>query len=261
VTKTWPVASFDLNTEETTILGTTQGNPLVFSVATTGDVLLFEDNHLVLKSADGTQSRVLDGLEIELETLGVAWREIDVSVLNYKKPPISFALSPDGLRIAVFDRQQVRLMTLDGQQIVSVPLDVALADGIFYYPNVTFIAWSPDGEQLAFLEGIYPPLSVGSAPWFGLKVINTLDGTSFYLEPPGGESQSVGHSVVWSPDNQQIAFTYQHMQLYVASADGSAVRNLGQVQSESFTWSADSTSIIHICQPTESTALCVITVP
>ena len=118
-------------------------------------------------------------------------------------------------------------------------------------------AWSPDGQQIAFIR---PEVSAAS---------DTAISHLFVMAPDGTESgditarfsQSV-EALAWSPDSQQIAFVahpvptgdaFSGSNIYVVNRDGSGFKQItqmdpGTVGCWSPTWSPDSLKLAFVCR-------------
>jgi Tol biopolymer transport system component len=131
------------------------------------------------------------------------------------------ALSPDGTQIAYFDgmgdhSHHLWVMNADGTE--RRPL---LDDEVSGVGHVGGLAWSPDGEWLAFKATVNGEIGI------------------YLVRPDGsGLTQLVPGSVAvlrWSPDGSRIAYRVQHA-LWIANLDGSNERIVEGIGEESIAW-------------------------
>ena len=101
-------------------------------------------------------------------------------------------ISPDAAQVAYVANQHIYTLGTDG----SPPRQVTQTMGV-YGAAGSPLAWSPDGEQIAFYEGDYP--------FQRLNVIN-LEGTNRRVLTPGPDFQIYRSHLAWSPDGSKIAF-------------------------------------------------------
>lgn len=205
--KQYPIWSVNIDGGEPVFLGTTTGYFPFFSATDDGKALVIENNHLVLKWIEDeiVQSQSLKPLE---DQLGLDWSIYDLTQApDYEVTPwIDFSISPDGQWVAVFDGNQteLRLATLDGQQIRNVPLDPAILrrgeSGTG--PFVRFSGWSPDSSHIAYHEGIWT-----NNPYVNYHQIKIVDTTGNQPIQITSTDTTVGGYLAWSADGQHIAFS------------------------------------------------------
>jgi len=222
--------------------------------------LLFEDGHLTLKSVDGTRSERLDALEARL---GLAWNEVEFSAQdNYRR--YSFLLSPDGRKVAVSDGERVQVATLDGEQVVDVPLASTLYSPRFFdFPIAYLASWSPDGRQLVIVEGAAVQVAGAMDYTVGPRVVDLVDGSWFSL--PGGY-YVWGGNIAWSPDSEQVAVAYTYppppitpWRIGIFGRDGSEARDFEVGVGGRPTWSEDGRTLLYSCDQGDlQRGVCVI---
>lgn len=91
-------------------------------------------------------------------------------------PPVSASLSPDGSQIAITERIKLYTVTTEGA-LTTVWLEEDDTMG-----PLGNLAWSPDGEYLAFVIGYKQKYC---QPCRGVGLVHLADETITYLEPPG----------------------------------------------------------------------------
>ena len=136
--------------------------------------------------------------------------------------------SPDGTQIAYFDHQldgpsQLRVMNADGTGVR------VLLDGTGYHSYT--LAWSPDGERLAWAdEDLIPEHQTDRSP--GIFVVGA-DGSGLTLAIPGGADP------YWSPDGTRLAYRIgapEHCRgcsigtLEIAALDGTHLQEFGSAE-------------------------------
>jgi Tol biopolymer transport system component len=92
----------------------------------------------------------------------------------------AFSLSPDGTRLAIYDKEHDHLVLRSAR---AGGAQVVLVDDVSRYVDTSMVrpAWSPDGTQIAFAASSLDEHPGGS----GLYVINA-DGTGFSRVPMKG---------------------------------------------------------------------------
>jgi WD40 repeat protein len=101
-------------------------------------------------------------------------------------------ISPGGTEVAYVYEQHIYVLSTDG----STPRQVTQTPGI-YGAAGSPLAWSPDGERIAFFEGNYP--------FQRINVIHT-DGTNRQVLTPAPNFQIYRSQLAWSPDGSKLAF-------------------------------------------------------
>jgi Tol biopolymer transport system component len=165
-----------------------------------------------------------------------------------------YAVSPDGTRIALGSAEGLNLdlfvMNADGSERTRI-VDLPCESFDSQCENIEALAWSPDGQRIAYSSGWqghgsihYNNIGVVNADGTGQQVLTTFDTRS--TEP------------AWAPDGQRIVFssgpataTYnpQPVNLEIINADGTGRRVLleGDVDgmvNTSPSWSPDGQSIV-----------------
>lgn len=129
----------------------------------------------------------------------------------------SVSISPDGRSVAVATRENIKLITSSGLQVVGT------LPGTF---GLWALAWSPDGRHIAFS---FTEPGQGFTP----DQVRVLDvGT-------GTVSGVVGHEFdpTWSPDGRQLAAVSDAGGIAVIGATGT--RRVLPVQADTVSWSPD----------------------
>lgn len=106
---------------------------------------------------------------------------------------------------------------------------------------------SPDGRVVAWQESVHDAARLASsAQWNALYVQSLKGGAAQRLTAGHTNAYSDEEDPVWSPDGKTIAFlsdarTKEQLQVFVAHADGSHVRQVGSLRGNvaRFTWSPD----------------------
>lgn len=139
----------------------------------------------------------------------------DNGTTSYDEDPV---WSPDGKRLAFVARftgkfpPETNIYTMEPDapdQSINIAVQVTHLGGGEVPTDE--LAWSPDGQRIAFARGI---ASAGNQP---LWVVNS-DGTTatpLALAPQGGHPS-------WAPDGGKIAYSFSH-QVYLKNADGSGI--------------------------------------
>jgi len=121
--------------------GELTGSPLM-SGEVTGIDASTDGRTLVLWSTEKGYFNVVE--PTTLRSLTVGWRTPRIGRWGVRFDPRECVLSPDGSRVAVLGER--------GQLAVYVPLD-ALGPELTHAEGVRGVAWSPDGEKLAIVDG------------------------------------------------------------------------------------------------------------
>src|SRR5262244_318850 len=112
-------------------------------------------------------------------------------------------------------------------------------DDLYYTKSVFGAAWSPDGQQIAFISDI--------AGRFNLWKVNASGGWPIQLT----QSDDRQYNAAWSPDGKWIVYQQDHAgdelwDLYAVPSDGGEVINLTNtpaVREENPRWSKDGSTI------------------
>lgn len=192
-----------------------------------GSRLAVEHNYgdvYITQSGQTTLTAVFDSDCFRPPTLDLAWQE-DGNILLIKQlcnPPVSgvagsvdifvarstgqlsrlanlpdnlqsdLYISPDATQVAYIADQHIYILSTEG----SPPRQVTQTPGL-YGAAGSPLAWSPDGQQIAFYEGTYP--------FQRINLIN-VDGTNRTVLTPDPEFQIYRSHLAWSPDGSKIAF-------------------------------------------------------
>jgi Tol biopolymer transport system component len=107
------------------------------------------------------------------------------------------------------------------------------------------LAWSPDGDWIAFSNG----------PWDPIYVM-TADGSM--LHTIGGDAK--GEQPTWSPDSSSLAFTTTEGQICIVDTRDDNVRCLADLNMEAGypAWSPDGESIAFLSQDEDSAIICIV---
>ena len=137
--------------------------------------------------------------------------------------------TPDG-RISYINARGIWVMDANGEnKRLLARADVWIGG----YAGETPMAWSPDGELIAY--------TTGTALW-----VMRADGTA-HRKIFGDPNRNTG-SPVWSPDGSRIVWDQGDgdLEIYVANRDGTGVRNVTsneRVTDQAPTWASDGRSI------------------
>lgn len=140
---------------------------------------------------------------------GLYLMNADGSHLRYLTTGLRPAWSPDGRRIAFYERQDIWVIDVDGQNRTRLTQDSV---GNFAP------AWSPDGRQIAF--GSWRDWAAGEVA--NLEEIYVMDATGENKRRLT-HARGIDSDPVWSPDGKQIAFDSQRDEkprIYMMNADG-----------------------------------------
>ena len=168
----------------------------------------WESRHLEIATSalNGTDERVLT--DLDYRRLGIpSW-------------------SPDGSRIAFAERERIYTIAADGSDLQVVTGEPGLAYYSLQGHLQSYLVWSPNGRQLAFVAD---DRDGGSSELRAMQII-AVDGS----EP---RKVGQGHIVpAWSPDGGRLAFAEVVvlgedsllLQLYTVGSDGSDVRQIAR---------------------------------
>lgn len=125
-----------------------------------------------------------------------------------------------------YKKYDIFLWKTDG----SAPINLTQSPGQY-----SSLAWSPDGNKLAFVQGT-------GVPEGGIYVLEVEENRKVKLV---GQQGYFG-DLVWSPDGTRLAFSYQR-NIYVMNADGSNMEALTSGSESGYdsspTWSPDGSRI------------------
>jgi Tol biopolymer transport system component len=175
-------------------------------------------------------------------------------------------LSPDGRWLTLWQGLVSASLRADGLPLRIMPASGGEAReiGSFTLLEPGFVAWAPQGDRLAVVEG------GGRETWVDKQiVVMQPDGSDRVLLSDAGRADI---SPAWSPDGQRIAFTsgessesetayekYPELlrtrHIWVASSDGSGKRQLtdDSAYADGFPqWSADGARILFVRQQAEA---------
>jgi dipeptidyl aminopeptidase/acylaminoacyl peptidase len=164
-----------------------------------------------------------------------------VIVGSQRRLPPPFGLAKPGL-IALVSDGHVFTMNADG----SNRTQQTFGDERAYRPT-----WSLDGTKIAYLASDGPCTINSCLNKKGFLVVITPDGDRRVTIADGLDAQSVGE-IAWSPDSRRVAYAavaasapLSLSHVYIAEADGSGVRQLGDAELAGFepAWSPDGTRI------------------
>jgi dipeptidyl aminopeptidase/acylaminoacyl peptidase len=175
--------------------------------------------------------------------------------------------SPDGKRLSLWPAAFISASLMaDGAPLASLAVEGGEAQQIasFTLLEPGFVAWSPQGDRLAVVEG------GGRETWVDKQIVVTQpDGGDRVLLSDAGRADL---APAWSPDGQRIAFTsgessesdtaYENppemlrtRRIWLASSDGSDKRQLTNdpAYADGFPqWSADGAHILFVRQQAEA---------
>lgn len=160
-------------------------------------------------------------------------------------PPLPNAIesdvyvSPDGLQMVYVANQQIYVAGVNG---AAAPRQITQVEGL-YAAAGSPLAWSPDGQQLAFYEGAYP--------FQQINLVN-VDGTNRRLLTPDENFQIYRSRLLWSPDGRYIAFYLPHNPPFSNQEVVALINvNTGEIQPytrpgfyNALSWAPDSQSLV-----------------
>lgn len=271
--KQYPIYSADLSGGDLIFLGTTMGYFPFFSAADDSRVVVIEDKHLVVKIIEGgtVHTQTLESLEAQL---GLDWQSYDfTNGPDYQVTPwIDFSISPDGRWLAIFDGKQAKLwlVTLDGEQIVDIPLDprVLKNNSGDLGPYVRFSGWSPDSSRIAYREGIWTEQPFSP---YELKVVDTSGNPPVQIT---SAETGIGGYLAWSFDSQYIAFSFvswrdisdeqlgieraKGSDLYIANSDGTDSRKVAETHHTGIYWYPSKHAVFFGCWNGDNLEYCLV---
>lgn len=131
------------------------------------------------------------------------------------------------------------------------------------WPDLSALAWSPDGRRIAFVTGVEPntPSPMGYAPV--LSVLSLDDGSVKRLAA-AGQATDMLTDIAWSPDGRRIALAWasatEASGITVIDADGTGLRRLTDGADSHPSWSPDGRRIAFVRAPADvSSTLMVMT--
>ena len=218
-------------------IGTRPTRPAL-TAASNGSIAFGSDADIVVMEPDGSGRRTLISGAFELGNM---------------------AYSPDGRRLAYWSKLlaggtwDLIVVDADGGNPVTVASAISEVTGPSPGP-----AWAPDGSAIAYSARTEPP-AASPCPQWGTGDFCTS--RIFVAAADGSGTRQVGdpdldaRSPDWSPDGSTIAFGGGNanpnvgVHLYVMDADGSDVRQLGNVVGSDWAfirvdWSNDGTKIV-----------------
>lgn len=127
--------------------------------------------------------------------------------------PWRAAWSPDGSRIAfsawtVYDFERAFVMNVDGSGARTFVNPVPPYGATW---DECAPVWSPDGNRIALLGGVFGGSAPGAA-FFGVGIVDPEDGNETTIMAPGttcwdGNLGAASSGIAWSPDGKSLAIT------------------------------------------------------